>query len=126
MFNKGSGIGDITVEKKILISILSKNLTTHYGVFQKACLAYREKAIEGLDDLMLKVKSGNLAILHVGIPVPENHESDYNRALEMLALHVGDTITLSEDAYRKLVDDEWEWTHSWNNTTLAYTNGGIA
>ena len=147
----GSGIGDIVVLKLDLINILTINEAGHEAVYEKAIAAYRVKAIDALDQMLEQVRSGHLfarqdvppvlarqvkaripplaggvvALAMYHLPTPENHVADYQRAIDMLNLHQGDTVTLSEDAYRKLVDDEWEWSALWTHNTLAYTNGGI-
>lgn len=125
MRGAGSGIGSVDVKKADLIRVLRANAEGHNAVYRRAIEAYREKAIEALDGLLEQVKDGVVAQLYVSLPVPEDHSTDYWRAINMLVMHQGDTITLTEDAYRKLVDDEWEWSAHWHGSTAAYTNGGI-
>lgn len=39
----------------------------------------------------------------------------------MLKQHTGETVELSPDEYRHLVEDEWDWTKEFINTNYAYS-----
>ena len=114
------GLNDITMSKTALIAILQTNMRAHKDVYEVALAKYRETAIAGLDALIARVRAGESVLLSVHAPVPEDHTNDYRRAIGMLDADISDTVTLSEDAYSKLVDDEWEWTASWTTSNTFY------
>ena len=124
MIGSGSGIGNVIVDKGNLIMVLLQNQHSHREVYEKATVIFREKATRALEDLIEKVQSGEHVSLVVPMLVPEDHTADYERAIRMLQMHTEDTIQLSEEAYARLVDDEWEWTQRWFQNTLSYTNQG--
>ncbi len=119
-----TGIGSIKVRKDELVRILEHNLEQHEAHYRQARVEWRVQAIHELDSLLSEVRgTASLAPRHlgVGLPVPEEHSDDYRRVLRMLDLDTDDEVTLTEEAYRKLVDDQWEWTYSFTANTLNYT-----
>ena len=120
-FGSDTGIGNITVSKPELLKILRANRERHHSTFEKALVVFRERAIKELDKLIADVKGPHVPrSLHIGLPVPEEHTDDYDRAIHMLEMHIADVVTLSESAYAKLVDDNWEWRRMFEGTTMAY------
>lgn len=118
--NKSTGMGDVTVAKAALITILRDNRAVHRKTFDVAVVKFREQAIERLDALITEIKQGKLPQLYVPLPMPEEHTGDYDRAIKMLEMHIEDTITLSEDAYARLVDDDWGWKQAFFSNTASY------
>lgn len=126
MIRSGSGIGKITVRKSDLLAVLADNAKAHSSIYAQAVEAYRAKAIAALDKLIADVRDGAVVRLSVwNLPVPEDHSADYSRAINMLQMHQGDSIELDEEAYSRLVDDEWEWRGSWLGNTMAYAKGEV-
>jgi hypothetical protein len=57
----------------------------------------------------------------VSIPRPEDHTADYNRAIKMIEMHEGDTITLGEDEFAQLVMDDWAWKRQFLDSSAMYS-----
>ena len=93
---------------------------------QKALL---EEAAEGnlnqqeVREKVRRVKAGDVITLWVQLPVPEEHTGDYQRAIRMLKLHMGDTIELTEAALATFMDDDWGWMTSFMANTMSYAGG---
>lgn len=116
-----TGMGDVTVAKAELLAIVEANRAAHWAVFQKACDKFRERAISKLNALADQVKRGDVPeSLSVGLPIPEEHTDDYDRAIRMLRMHVGETVTLSEEACMRLVEDDWGWKQAFASNTSSY------
>jgi hypothetical protein len=96
------------------------NRTKHHAAFVKACEVFREKAIAELNAMTDAVARGDIRRLYVSLPVPEEHTADYDRAIQMLNLHLGDTVELSEEAFTRLVQDEWGWRNAFLLNTASY------
>lgn len=115
------GISDITVDKAWLIETLQGNRQTHHDIFIQACDRFQERAIKELEDVMSRIREGQLPrMVGVQIPIPEEHTSDYDVAIKMLQRHIGDTFSLTEQAYRQLVEDDWGWRDAFASNTSSY------
>ena len=119
--SSSTGISDITVDKAALIETLHANRAQHHKVFLEACEQFQVRATVELEQVMSLIRAGKLPrMVGVQLPIPEEHTDDYDRAIAMLKRHLGDTITLSEEAYARLVDDDWGWKDSFASNTVAY------
>lgn len=117
------GMPDITVDKTRLIEILEANRATHEADFNEAVAAFRTKAAARLIEMAAEIRADKLpARIAFDLPIPDQHLDDYDRAIGMLHLAQGDTLTISEATYSKLVDDVWDWAHGFAANTLAYTS----
>lgn len=119
------GMSDITVSKTDLLEILRKNRDGHRATFDKAVEEFRSVSVKRLNAVVRQIKSGTMPNLYTlsQIPVPEEHTADYDRAIKMLEMHNEATVILNEQAYARLVDDEWDWRVSWMANTAMYLGG---
>ena len=115
---------DVRIKKNELREIVMKNRKEHRAIFLAAQQKYRELAIKVLDDQLKKAREGaNINIREsLSLVYPQDHTKDYDRALQMLDLEVGEVITLSQDDFANLVQDEWNWTRSWAISNSAYVS----
>lgn len=114
------GIGNITVQKAELIEILVDNRAQHRAAFESAVKAWQERAHDEINQMARRVGKGEVFALWIQIPTPEEHTADYTRAIEMFNMHQGATIELSEEAFSRLVNDEWGWREQWLANTASY------
>jgi HPt (histidine-containing phosphotransfer) domain-containing protein len=119
------GIGDIEVNKVTLIEKLRENRNKHSLEYQEAMVNFKQRVRDRLAQLHHAVASDNVPDREPShwvrdLPRPEQYLGDYDRAIAMLLLDVGSTITLSEQAYAQFVDDEWEWKHSFAANATFY------
>lgn len=117
---ESTGMSEVTVRKQDLLDTLKKNREAHRSVFAQALIAFRQKALAELDQLIAQVNEGKPVHIYSRLPVPEEHTADYDRAIDMLRMHVGDTVTLNEEAYAKFVADDWGWKSSFIANTGSY------
>lgn len=120
MRGAGSGIGEVTVKKAELLEILRSNKGQHRQLFEIASEEWLDQAKEGLSKLVKEIRERRVVTLFVNLPLPEEHTADYDRAIRMLEMHVEETVTLDEEAYAQLVDDDWGWKDQFNRTTAYY------
>lgn len=113
----------ITVDKAQLLAKLGANRAAHAATFQLAIEKYREQAIEHFERYVKAIKAGGDVPRVLPLPQPEEHTEDYDRAIEMLKWHQGDTIQLDEGEFRQYVHDDWGWARSFLSNTTSYTNG---
>lgn len=124
--HSASGLSPITVSTSELLEIVKTNRDKHRGIFEEALIIYRKKAIAELDSIIKKLESGKTPSLYINLPVPEEHTDDYTRAIKMLGMHNGPTIELDEQAYMRLVDDEWGWSDLFTANTIGYVSNNYA
>jgi hypothetical protein len=119
------GMGSVTVEKAALLAVVRENRAKHRAVFERAVEVFRGQANERLEALARELReSGSLPkTLYVGLPIPEEHTDDYDRAIRMLEMHIHDVVELSEEAYRRVVEDDWGWQQTFATNTRSYLAG---
>lgn len=113
----------VQVKKDDLIQTLEKNKVDHVKEFEEAWDAYADKLVENLESMLAAAKTEDVASvqLHINLVKPENHESDYNRAIEMLDWEVNDTVELQEHEFANLVQDDWGWARAFAASYAANT-----
>lgn len=138
MGRNGSTEMSVTVDKTNLIKILMKNREEHLKLFKEAHKAWRGKTAEAYGEAAVnaaraakewsayfegereKPKSIYLGDAN-NLREPASHVAEYDRALGMLTLHTGETMTLDMDSYRRYVDDEWDWSNQAKAIFDSYT-----
>jgi hypothetical protein len=111
----------ITVTKADLIEVLRKNREEHHAIYVEAKRVYREKMIEEMDRALAEARSGGPIKRGFSLPLPEDHTKDFDDAIEMLELDLGDTVELSLYEFRQYYKNEWGWAQSFAANSLSYT-----
>ena len=57
---------------------------------------------------------------------PEDRTKDYDFYIAMLKEHLAPSVTLSEEMFRKLWQDRWDWTSRHHDTMMLYAQAGGA
>lgn len=109
------------VKKEQLLEILKKNREEHSEIYTVAVAKYKESLIEELTKHLEKAKiSTEPTRVFISLPVPEEHLSDYDRAIKMVGLDTRDVIELSEEDSAHLIDNEWGWARSFFANSASY------
>lgn len=116
---------NVIVGKDDLISRIKQNKEKHLAEYKETREKYKWKMAGLLQDLVEEVKSGKLADLSLiyHYPAPQEYLSEYDTALTMLEMSVDDTITLSEEDFKKFVMDDWNWKKSFSASNTFYSVG---
>jgi hypothetical protein len=112
----------VTVRKQDLLAKLRENRKEHHNIFLEAQKSYREAAIKLLDQQLALARNGSPFMLSriVKLAEPQDHTKDYDRAIAMLEMSVGDTITITAQEFANFVEDNWQWTYQWAASSLQY------
>jgi hypothetical protein len=110
----------VTVDTNVLLETVQANRDTHQRKFREAHDAYRAKVIRELSRALDRANSGGEIKTHFSLPVPEDHTTHYDRAIQMLGLHTADSIELSSEDYSRYVDDEWDWKSRFDAVSQVY------
>lgn len=111
----------VTVVKADLVKRIEKNRAGHRKIFEEAVEGYKKEAVKLLEQHIKRIQTGKLEEVAVRLPQPRDHTSDYDRVLEMLAMHVEDQIEIDEDAFASYVMDDWSWKQQFLATNAAYS-----
>lgn len=121
-------MNEVTIEKDRLKAILEKNREQHYQLFVEAHDAFRQKAIKNAEALIDSIRdsASKPVELNLRLIQPEDHTKDYDRALLMLDLEIGDTVTLRESEFAQLVQDDWGWKAAFGTAYASNTGKTVA
>jgi hypothetical protein len=107
----------ITVEKGELLDKLRANRKDHQLIFQEALKGFAEKVSAELERSLADIRGGQRRDVRVWHAAPKDHSSDYDRAIAMIEMAVGDTIVLSENDFTQYVMDDWGWQDQFLSNT---------
>lgn len=112
----------VAVKKAELIKIIKENREKHHAIFIEALEGWKKECIKELSKWYDEAKSGRISkTIFISIQRPEDHTREYDRALKMLEMEVGDTVTISADDFQHLVQDDWEWKHQFLASNSRYS-----
>lgn len=117
----------VTVKKEQLLETLRENKKKHEAEFVGAVEGWKIKCFQKLDKKREDIASMSIEDLKkddvhclVSVECPRSHADEYQRAIEMLEWHEGETLTLDQTSFRRYVQDEWDWTRSFKTLSASY------
>ena len=113
---------NVTVDKKELLERLEKNRDEHKSLFEEAKKGYCEKALQAVIQKMNVLKEGKPVALAFSFSPPQDMTSVYDTTINMMKWSTDDKVTLKADEFRKLVEDEWDWSSAWFHNNSGYSN----
>jgi hypothetical protein len=111
----------ITANKKQILDTLRKNREEHKAIVAESRVAYVKKAEAAVMKKLDQLRSGKVISLAFQLTVPLDYTTVYDTAIRALELHTGDTIQLSADQVRNLIDDQWDWTGQFTSSNSLYS-----
>lgn len=128
----------VSVEKNKLIAILEKNRDEHLKLYKEAHKVWRRQVSDAYDEAAVRAREAakawsayfegddnkpKMVPLNdaLSLQEPVSHVDEYDRALGMLKLPTGETLTLDMASYRSYVDDEWDWSRQAKGVFHSYT-----
>lgn len=113
----------VTVKTSELITVLTVNRETHRKMVEEARAGYLVEARKQLQARLVELNENKPVNLNFKLNVPKDFTKVYDTTIGMLKQHTGETVELTADEYRHLVEDEWDWTREFINTNLIYSRG---
>ena len=111
----------ITAKKDEILATLKKNRASHRAIVEEARKAYVDKAKSAVERKLELLRSGKVVSLTFALQAPLDYTTVYDTAIRALELHTGDTIELSADQVRNLIDDHWDWSNSFTSSNAMYS-----
>jgi hypothetical protein len=95
--------------KEQLLTILKENRTKHRQIFEEACEGFKKEAIRLLGEKLALAQNGKRVIMQFALQQPVDQTREYDRAIKMLELCVGEEVELGEHDFQQYVMDDWSW-----------------
>lgn len=111
----------ITANKKQVLETLRKNREEHKSIVAESRAVYVKKAEAAVAKKLDLLRSGKIVGLSFQLAVPLDYTTVYDTAIRALELHTGDTIELSADQVRNLIDDQWDWSGQFTSSNSLYS-----
>jgi hypothetical protein len=112
----------VTVRKEALVEKLRENRELHLAQFKEAAQGYQQAMVKELRQEIDAVESYPTHRVRITHFPPEDHTSDYDRALRMLDMAIDETFIVTLAEFARYIDDDWEWKQIWNASTMKYLN----
>lgn len=110
----------VVLDKQELLETVKENREKHKEVYEKACDEYRKKVAKRFRELADVADEGGLPDPSTDLNKPEEHLDDYDQSIEMLEADQRDQVTLTNEEYQKLVEDDWNWSRRFARNTSSY------
>lgn len=107
----------ITVQKAELLAKLRANRADHRTIFEEALAGFERETVKELQARIDGIRQGKRRDVRVYASVPQDHTKEYDRAIAMIEMSLGDTIVLSESDFAQYVMDDWGWQDQFLSNT---------
>lgn len=114
---------EVECPKGDVLRALYLNRANHADLVKDARAGYADKALAAMNKRLGELREGKLVSVRFNLEMPTDYTEVYDTAIHMLELHTGETVTLSPDEFRHLIDDKWEWLEHFVAVNSAYSTG---
>jgi hypothetical protein len=113
---------EVEIPKQDLLTKLRENRARHGQLFKDATDGFLKHARIEFETRLALVQKGSVKNLSVSLQPPMDHTSEYDTAIQMVEMHIGDTMKLSSSEFRTLVQDEWDWLGRWLHSNRQFSD----
>jgi hypothetical protein len=113
----------IRAKKAEILDALRTNLKKHSQIVQEAREGYVQQAQDALKKKMKQLKEGKIVSLLFSLRVPQDHSIEYETAIKMLELDVGEFVDLTTEQVQCLIQDQWGWKRTFLTSNSGYSLG---
>jgi len=109
----------VKVKRTELLQKIKINKEKHVKEYQETVANYILEAMKQIDEQIEKLVSRKaeidaeetLELPHVSfrLPMPQNHEKDYEQVIQMLQMSVDEELEIKADEFACYVMDDWDW-----------------
>lgn len=114
---------NITVARDDLLVALRRNLEVHKSEYLEAFEDYKKILKESLKKALQNAEANNFEKVDVQIAKPQNHEADYQRAIDMIEVSTNTEFTIDGDSYAAYFKNEWPWKRTFDVLAASYKSG---
>src|SRR3990167_1247158 len=113
---------NVSVDRDQLLETLRKNRKEHNALFEEAKKGYCNKALKAVQEKLNVLKEGHPVSLAFSFSPPQDMTSVYDTTIKMLEWSQDTKITLKADEFRKLIEDQWDWSSQWFSANSQYSD----
>ena len=117
----------IPVKVEDLLKKLRENGMKHKVTYEVAMKEHKRQCIELLRKQADAIESGDLAkksrYLKVSLPTPVSYMEAYAQIIEMLEMTTSKELEVTGSQFNAWVRDQWDWTDTYQMSTLSYHPG---
>ena len=106
-----------------LLKAIKANREKHVTMVEKARKAYRQAAIEYLEESVSLAQNGGEIRRHIDLLKPESHADEYYQIISMLDMMSDTIIKIDSNEFAMFVMDNWSWSSQFNQVLQSYTLG---
>jgi hypothetical protein len=110
------------MDRERLLEKVKANRGQHARTYREALAAYRQRAAEWHTAQAASIAAGGEVQRALHLPEPEEHIEDYDAAIGMLTWGEDRQVEVDEETFRRLVNDEWDWSGRFSWSTSSYTS----
>lgn len=109
-------------KKEQILEKLKANKKQHALDYKEATEKYWVALVTRLNELLAlaTVKKGEKSDFYLALPAPKSYEDRYDTVIEMLSMTTDKEIELTEQEFRQLIMDEWDWKGDFAATIAHY------
>lgn len=111
---------NVTLKRDDLKEKVAENRSAHREKWLKALEGWRKRSQDELETLLARVVAGDDVQVYISLPMPDNHEKDYDRAIAMLMWEQREELELTQAEFAQLVMDDWDWKQAFEATSASY------
>ena len=114
----------VTVEKSELLSVLAKNRSEHAIEYAEAVAGYTVKVRERLRSALNRAESQASCTkdLDISLNAPISYDKEFERAIRMFEMDVGDQVELSITDFNEYIMNQWNWQRSFVVSNAEYSS----
>lgn len=113
---------NVMAKRDEVLTALRQNREEHASIVKEAREGYVEKARAQVEKRLGQLKEGKVVSLSFSLSPPQDHTKVYDTAIRMLELDTRETIEMTAEQVRCLVQDQWDWMDQFLVGTSAYSD----
>jgi len=108
--------------KQALIETMTDNREEHLKDYELAVQEYHVQLVARLESMLEEARLNQLRDTDVGLVEPVSYVEVYDDAIMMFDMCQEGEIELSQEEFRQLVQDKWDWKSHFNTNTAVYAS----
>lgn len=122
----------VTLNKQRFRQTVERNKAAHEKLFHEASAAFYKRVNAKLSAITQAVRDQEMNFAEVVVEInklnqecPQGHCDEYQRVLDMLRYHVGETVDLHAHEFEQFFQDKWGWKQGFTASYTANTGKAI-
>lgn len=114
------GFDTVRVQKDVILAKLKDNRAAHRALFETALEGWHNLVIQKLQEQLKLARKNNRYQPRWNLPMPQDHTSDYDQAIELLEFSLDEELELTSHEFAQYIRDDWGWKTDFINMSDTY------